>query len=267
MATQTNAMQPSLVSELREMNRRLSALERKPEVLAKFDRYPTAEWAAIPREQTAGNIWSSVGIANVTGLVYDRVQLRYIFSNMVPGVNEAEMRLAAFKHTDDGTKTCVSASRTLLIHGDAEPAVGTITWQWIHGIPHGWDYDEGPATYTIEAQHRYLVGPWEYPAGTETFGIYRLTEFPGDAAVMAVRNADNTAWHWVPSFVDGTPNVYMGWLPHGDTQRDQYHISTLHYCVGLPEDRAPLASTDGRVRAINGGTEWGTAGNINDPTL
>jgi hypothetical protein len=41
----------------------------------------------------------------------------------------------------------------------------------------------------------------------------------------------------------------------------------MHYCVGLPVDRAPNATTDGWGWYSGGTAEGGSAGNINDPFI
>lgn len=147
------------------MKRRLSAVERAPAPETKFDRYPTTEWAPVPRDRLGGTTWASAGIANVTGVSYDRVELKFLTDSIVTGRAEAEIRVAAFKHSGT-SRECVSASRTMHIRGlNPSPGTGTCVVRWIHGIPHGWDYSTGEAVYTIELQHRYVVGPAETTPG------------------------------------------------------------------------------------------------------
>ncbi|MFD5640741.1 hypothetical protein ACFWIP_02965 [Streptomyces anulatus] len=205
MGVPTNLLPPSLLAELQEIKRRLAAQERAPAPDAKFDRYPTTEWAAVSRGRVPSNAWSSCGIANVTGLVYDRVELKFLVDRLTTNQAEAELRVAAFKH--NGTsKECVSASRSIRLRGAASPGVGTVVVRWVHGIPYGWDYSTGDSVYTIEVQHRYLVGPSTGGSGWDgNYAIGNMHYCVGlpDSRISATPNGT-----WMPSGVgivnDGT---------------------------------------------------------------
>ncbi|QAY26941.1 minor tail protein [Streptomyces phage Shawty] len=261
MAINANAMNPSLVNELNDMKRRLAALERKPDVLAKYDRYPTNEWAATGRGKVSGNAWSSCGIANVTGLVYDRVEVKFITNKIITGKREAEVRLAAFKHYGNNIKECVSTSDYVRLHGSSSARVDTFVMRWIHGIPFGWDYEDGASVYTIELQHRYLVGP--DTASQEYFAAPIKRNATSDTGLTGLRgdfNGQNDWYQLIYRAGDG-----WGWQrrPIGDD--GSYDISAFHYCVGLPESVIPEAHPRGWGWTSMENTSDGGAGNIDDP--
>ena len=265
MAINANALNPSLVNELNDMKRRLAALERQPDIDTKFDRYPTVEWAATGRGKVANNVWSSCGIANVTGLVYDRIECRFITHNIITGKREPELRLAAFRHSGEGnTKECVSATNTLRLKGSATAAVHSFTMQWIHGIPYGWDYEDGDAVYTIELQHRYAVGP-DTSARVSFVAPMKLGATDNDGVTGYSTTIDNQKW-WQLFWRDGSG---WGWSRRTIGDDGSYDVSGFHYCVGLPPERAPYATDGGWLwtnmsydSVIDAGP-----GNINDPWI
>ncbi|MGW6313817.1 hypothetical protein [Streptomyces sp. NPDC055099] len=269
MPTNANALPPSLVTELSEIKRRLNAVERAPDVLAKFDRYPTTEWAAIGRGKVGGNVWSSCGIANVTGLVYDRIEAKFITDRMITGKAEAEIRFAAFRHFGNAQTECVSASRSFIIRGDTTRRIGTCVFQWVHGIPFGWDYEDGDATYTIELQHKYVKGPTaEVPDRRQILGFTKAvsTNAP-DSGALKMPNNEAYATAVIS---ENRPGVSLGWLTVSDPGEldpydGSYNVSNMHYCVGLAADRAPKATPDGWHYFSGGDTADGSAGNVNDP--
>ncbi|MFF7361075.1 hypothetical protein [Streptomyces sp. NPDC008125] len=264
MAINANALSPSLVNELNDLKKRLAAVERKPEVLAKFDRYPTNDWAAVPRGKVSGNIWSSVGIANVTGLVYDRVELKFITDQIIKGKREAEVRLAAFKHTGNNVKECVSASTSVLLHGDSTRSVDTFVMRWVHGIPYGWDYEDGASVYTIELQHRYLAGP--DTSQLTYFAAPMKKNATTDDGITGMSGTFNgeTWWQLIYKSTSG-----WGWQRRAVPGDDDgtYCISNFHYCVGLPADAIPEATPEGWGWTSMSGATGGSPGNINDPWI
>ncbi|WP_415940424.1 hypothetical protein, partial [Streptomyces sp. 039-1] len=137
-----------------------------------FDRYPVSDSGQFERRplaivNVAQNVWNSVGIANVTGLKYDRIETRFTFSDMTPGELEGEFRLATFRHYQTATslaKQIVSSSDAWKFTGTARSVQGratlfSVSVRWLHGLQYGWEYGEGEdnAVYTIELQHRYAL--------------------------------------------------------------------------------------------------------------
>ncbi|WP_433858231.1 hypothetical protein [Streptomyces kronopolitis] len=263
MAINANALSPSLVNELNDLKRRLAAVERKPDVLAKFDRYPTNDWAAVGRGKVAGNVWSSCGIANVTGLVYDRVEVKFITDNFIKGKREGEVRLAAFKHTGNNIKECVSATTSVQLHGGTSRAVDSFVMRWVHGIPFGWDYEDGTSVYTIELQHRYLVGP-DTSAITYVAGPIKKNATTDDGLTGFSQTINGETW-WQMYYQSS-----KGWTwqrrPISDDD-GSYNISNFHYCVGLPESVIPEAHPIGWGWTSMEGVSTGDPGNINDPWI
>ncbi len=270
MPTQANGVPPSLVNELAEVKRRLSAIERAPVPVSKFDRYPAVEWAAQGRPQVGGNVWSSVAIANATGLTFDRVEVKFITDFLLTGKREAEVRLAAYRHTGRAERQIVSASSVLNLTGTTDRTIGVVVLRWVHGIPYGWDYADDTTIYTIELQHRYKTGPEEYtPSTRDIFGFHKPTNraAPGTGGALEMPNNETYETMVLPKT---RPGVSGGWvtIPEivGDSERyGSYSISPMHYCVGLPAERIPEASAKGWawMRGTNGG--WGRDPDITEP--
>lgn len=269
MPTQANGAPPSLVNELAEVKRRVTAIERAPVPVNKFDRYPVVEWAAQGRPQVSGNVWTSVGIANATGLTFDRVEVKFITDFLLTGKREAEVRLAAFRHTGNADRQIVSASATLGLTGNTTRNVGVVVMRWVHGIPYGWDYSDDTTIYTIELQHRYKTGPEPYePNRLQVFGMYKREKDKAaqDGGAMAISDG-NDGWNWV-AFQAGNNRSPIGYVtipedrPLDATVNGSYSISAMHYCVGLPAERIPEATAYGWHwrRGTNGG--W-----LRDPDL
>ncbi|MER5258530.1 hypothetical protein [Streptomyces sp. NPDC002855] len=265
MPTQANVVPPSLVNELAEVKRRLAAIERAPTPVNSFDRYPQVEWAAQPRPEVGSNMWSSFGVANVTGLVFDRVEVKFIADWLLTGKREAEVRLAAFRHTGKAEREIVSASGVFNLTGLTSRRIAVCVMRWVHQIPYGWDYDDDTTIYTIELQHRYKKGP-ENPKG-QTF--YAIAAPEGTAVNDGILNwgykqDDDGKWWWVPTY-----RANSKWAPDFLTvpswDEGTYSLSSMHYCVGLPAERIPEASAYGWawVRGSNG--EWGRGPDITEP--
>ncbi|MGY1436683.1 hypothetical protein [Streptomyces reniochalinae] len=254
-----NALPPSLTNELADLKRRITSLERKPATLTKFDRYPSVEWSAIGRGKVSGNVWSSCGIANVTGMVFDRVECKFITDRLITGRSEAEVRLAAFKHDFDiGKKVCVSASSTIQLSGYSSRALGEVYIRWIHQIPFGWDYADDTTIYTIELQHRYAKGPTaDAHNHLQVYGFTKRENVASpDGGALKMPNNEDYA---TAVLSEKRPNTGLGWTTVPDPDNlspwdGSYNVSNMHYCVGLPADRLPTASTMGhwRWRGTNG---------------
>ncbi|MDX3295131.1 hypothetical protein PV569_15595 [Streptomyces scabiei] len=263
MPTQANAVPPSLVNELAELKRRMSAIERAPAPVNKFDRYPAVEWAAQGRPPVGGNIWSSVSIANATGLTFDRVECKFITDFLYTGKREAEVRLAAFRHDGNANRTIVSASGVLNLTGTTARTIGVVVMRWVHGIPFGWDYQDDTTVYTIELQHRYKKGPESVKGQT----FYAIAA-PEGTAVDGILNwgykqGDDGKWWWVPTYRENSK-----WSPDfltvPDWDEGSYSLSAMQYCVGLPQSRIPEASVKGWAWTRGTGSAWGRDPNITE---
>ncbi|MFF4424166.1 hypothetical protein ACFY04_25855 [Streptomyces sp. NPDC001549] len=254
------------MNELSELKRRMSAIERAPAPVNQFDRYPVIEWASQGRPEVGGNVWSSVGIANVTGMKFDRVEVKFITDYMLTGKREAEVRLAAYRH-EGNVRQCVSASSVLNLTGTPQRAIGLAVMRWVHGIPYGWDYADDTTIYTIELQHRYKVGPEPFVSNRlQVFGMYKREKDQGadDGGAFAVSDG-NGGWRWV-AFQAGNNRSPIGYttIPDGADEDGAYGISAMHYCVGLPKERLPDATPKGWARTWNLGSAWGRGPDINE---
>ncbi|MFC9739160.1 hypothetical protein ACFVKC_14740 [Streptomyces noursei] len=265
MPTQANVVPPSLVNDLSELKRRISALELAPVPTNKFDRYPPVEWAPQSRPPVIGNEWSSAGVANATGLTFDRVEVKFITDYLFAGKREAEIRLAAFRHTGRAEREIVSASSVLNLTGSTKRATGVVVMRWVHQIPYGWDYSDDTTIYTIELQHRYKSGP-EYPKGQTIYAISAMegSAINGNIVNWGYKQDDSGKWWWVPTYRNGSP-----WAPDFVTVPNPdpgtYSISPMHYCVGLPQSRIPEADEKGWAWTRGTDSAWGRAPDITEP--
>nr|WP_214661309.1 hypothetical protein [Streptomyces polyasparticus] len=261
------------MNELAELKRRLSAIERAPVPVNSFDRYPQTEWAAQGRPQVGGNIWSSFGIANVTGMVFDRLEVKFITDHLLTGKREAEIRLAAFRHTGNAQREIVSASRVFNLTGSATRSLGVVVMRWVHGIPYGWDYADDTTIYTVELQHRYKVGPESYDSDKDTidlFGFFKRTNKAAPTKGGPLPVDPGSDWQTTVLGGSNMGNVAAGWITIPQIIDDSirygsYGLSSMHYCVGLPAERIPEASTDGWAWARGSGSSWGRAPDITEP--
>ncbi len=272
-----NTTSPDLVSDLREIKSRLDALERKPIPQSIYDQYPSIEWSAIGRGRVAGNVWSSCGVANVTGLKYDRVEVKYITDRIITGRSEAEVRLAAFRHDHANQfKECIAATRTVRLTGSTNRVLGVGKWRWIHGIQFGWDYtDADDAVYTIELQHRNPDDcPQTADPNYEVFNYYKRTnqnEDP-DLGVWSPINIVNDQSNSYRMIAERRPqgssfNAPAGWIEIPGAWDGSYNMSNMHYCVGLTQERLPEATVPGWQWFVGGGAVHARDANINEPYL
>ncbi|MEU7177023.1 MULTISPECIES: hypothetical protein [Streptomyces] len=235
------------MNEIAELQRRVTNVERTPAPVNRFDRYPVVEWAAQSRPAVADNVWASCSIANVTGMVFDRVECKFITDWLLTGRREAEIRLAAFRHTSNNEREIVSASSVLELNGYGERNIGRVLIRWVHGIPYGWDYGDNNTVYTIELQHRYKTGPEPYkPNRVQVAAVSKLENTP-DPGLRFV-NVGGSKTGWVIAAAE-TPGGGWVTIPEGqvsdNARHGTYSISAMHYCVGLPDVRIPEASPSG----------------------
>ncbi|KIQ62406.1 hypothetical protein TR51_25535 [Kitasatospora griseola] len=272
--TRPGTTSPDLVGELRAMQERIAALERKPVPQTLFDQYPSIEWSAIGRSAILGNTWTSCGVANVTGLKYDRLEVKYLTDRIITGRSEAEIRLAAFRHDKDAQyKECISASNVVRLSGDSVRTIGVGKWRWIHGIRFGWDYsDSDNGIYTVELQHRNpdnCPQRAEVSAVQQIYGFSKLSSDPDPYHQDII--SDSAGRYWAAALGPSNNTLpYAGWLDLRDRYSawdGSYSVSNMHYCVGLSPDRIPEASTSGWHWYTGGGSAFVRAADINEPYL
>lgn len=261
--------EPDLVGDLRAIKGRLDALERKPVPQASFDQYPTVEWATSGRPSVFDNQWTSCGVANVTGLKYDRIEVKYITDMILKDRSEAEIRMAAFRH-EAGTqfKECISASQTVRLVGVAERTLGVGKWRWMHGIEFGWDYtDADNAIYTVELQHRNPDDCQQKGDVTENRQFLTYSKGAKDANPgFRIRGTGEQYWALEVRENNGSI-VNYGWhdIPLSyDPWDGAYAISNMHYCVGMSQERLPGATPNG-WHWYTGNSRFVRPPNINEP--
>ncbi|QDQ14318.1 hypothetical protein [Streptomyces spectabilis] len=206
-------------------------------------------------------------MANVTGLKYDRVEAKFVTYNVRSNRSEAEVRLAAFRHSySAGTKECVSATNTVRLIGNQANTVSVCKWRWMHGIQFGWDYTESDsAVYTIELQHRNPNDcPQEPDDYRQVYGFSKLskTNTP-DGGALAMPNNDQFS---TAVLSNTRPGTAIGWYRIGDNiWEGKYEVSQMHYCVGLDQERLAEASPEGWFFIVGGDARTVRAPNVNEP--
>ncbi|MGW3072740.1 hypothetical protein [Kitasatospora sp. NPDC001132] len=263
------------------MQNQIDAIERRPVPQTMYDQYPTIEWGAVPRSQVNNNEWTSTGVANVTGLKYDRVEIKYITYLVNKGRSEAEIRLAAFRHDYNSQyKQCISASQTIRLVGDTPTGESWAylhagKWRWQHGIQFGWNHGtDDTGIYTIEMQHRNPNDCLQRgDSQLQVYGFYKYSDQPvpdgiSDWRPMNVTN-DNGADYRILAQrkAKGTPDNWpgdAGWVGVSDPWDGAYNISNMHYCVGLSQERLPGATREG-WHWYTGNAKIARAANVNEP--
>ena len=265
MPTQVNALPPSLVNELADLNRRLTAVERAPAPLNTFDRYPSTEWEPIDRGVVNGNMWHSMSIASMTGMVFDRLELKFGTMNVIKGKREPEVRLAAYRHTRDGQRNIVSASSTWQLSGDPNAYLATGMIRWVHGIPFGWNYATDTDVYTVEFQVRYAIGPEKLPSG-RIYTIAAASTAPTDGIQYRGVYQDTDGKWWSQPIVKEGSAFRIGLVDLPARDSGNAKISAMQYCVGLPASRIPDATPAGTFTYE---LEWKTvrAPDLNEPDM
>ncbi|GAA0660333.1 hypothetical protein GCM10010193_09090 [Kitasatospora atroaurantiaca] len=255
MPTQANALPPSLVNELSDLNRRLTSVERAPAPINTFDRYPSSEWEPIDRGVVGDNIWHAMSIANVTGLVFDRIETKFTTYGVIKGKREPEVRLAAYRHTRDGKKQIVSASNTWQLSGADDYFLTSGMIRWIHGIPFGWNYATDTDVYSIEFQVRYAIGPEAIPA-RKYLSVVGGIDDPFTGLDLPEVKKDPNGQSWRELIVRDGEKFHWDWIDVGPTDTGNAKISAMQYCVGLPTARIPDATT---VGTFSYGLAWKVA--------
>nr|BEK66826.1 hypothetical protein KPHV_40530 [Kitasatospora purpeofusca] len=265
MPSPVNALPPSLLTEIADMQRRLSAVERAPAPVNTFDRYPTAEWDPTARGTVGDNVWHAASIASLTGMTFDRIETKFSTYNVLKGRREIEIRLAAYRHGREGGKELVSASSTWHLVGNENAFLAPGMIRWIHGIPHGWSYARDTDVYTVELQLRYAVGPEPVPLA-RVYALGALSTASTDGLeYRGVFEQDGT-WRYAPVAREGSDfSAGLVDIPapfeHGKAQ-----LSGMQYCVGLPASRVPDATPEG---TLTYGLEWVVARgpDLNEPVM
>lgn len=138
MAIQANALPPSLLAELNEMKRRLTALERKPKLGSVNERLPYGSYQTPSVEGTVGpNFRHLLGIINSTGLNQPVLLLALPFS--LPGTGTERFDVSVTLWITD----MITGGKTKEITLDKTSApdgfTRQLTFTWLHPQPIGFD--------------------------------------------------------------------------------------------------------------------------------
>ncbi|MEU2760436.1 hypothetical protein [Streptomyces sp. NPDC007094] len=138
MAIQANALPPSLVAELNEMKRRLTALERKPKLGSVNERLPYGSWQSPAVEGTVGPQYKHVlGIINSTGLNQPVLLLALPFK--VPGDSNGRLDVSVTLWIEDMITGGKTAEITLDRTSAPDGFTRQVTFVWQHPQPIGFD--------------------------------------------------------------------------------------------------------------------------------
>jgi len=140
VAIQTNALPPSLVSEINEMKRRLSALERKPKLGSVNERLPYGSYQSPSLEGTQGSTVHTLGAINTTGLNQPIVIMALPFH--IPQGSTGALDVSITIWIRDMVTQAKTAELTITKANDSTSTPGatrTVTWSWMHPQPIGFD--------------------------------------------------------------------------------------------------------------------------------
>ncbi|MFE9767053.1 hypothetical protein ACFYPC_21450 [Streptomyces sp. NPDC005808] len=142
MAIQANALPPSLVAELQEMQRRITALERKPKLGSVNQPMPFSSYQSPSVEGTVGDEYThTLGVINTTGLNQPVVIMQIPFhlpwtSNGTPDVSVTVW----IRDMISGGKTReFTLDKTSDYPAPDSGFTRRLTYSWIHPQPIGFD--------------------------------------------------------------------------------------------------------------------------------
>lgn len=138
MGIQASALPPSLVAELHEMQRRLSALERKPKLGSVNQPMPYGSFQTPSLEGVTGAEFThTLGVVNSTGLNQPVVLFLVPFS--IPYVSGAPLDVSVTLWITDMVTGGTTSEITIDKNSTPNEFSRTITWSWVHPQPIGFD--------------------------------------------------------------------------------------------------------------------------------
>ncbi|MGW2467949.1 hypothetical protein [Streptomyces bauhiniae] len=150
MAIQADAMPPSLVAELGELKRRITALERKPKLGSVNERIPYGSFQSPSVEGNAGTAVNTLGVINSTGL--NQPVLLCMIPFHIPQSSTAALDVSITLWLRDMVTQAKSAEITITAANDSvyPGATRTITWSWVHPQPIGFANTAEWAGFTVD---------------------------------------------------------------------------------------------------------------------
>lgn len=139
MTVQTSAHPPSLVGELNDMKRRITALERKPQLGNVNDSLPYGSFQSPSLEGTEGAPLNTLGVINSTGL--NQPVLLCLIPFHIPQGASGPLDVSVTVWIRDMVSGATTREITLT-QADDNSTPGntrTITWSWAHPQPVGFD--------------------------------------------------------------------------------------------------------------------------------
>ncbi|MFJ9964226.1 hypothetical protein [Streptomyces avermitilis] len=165
MAIQANALPPSLVTELQEMQRRITALERKPKLGSVNERLPFGSFQSPSLEGTQGAEFThALGVINSTGLNQPVLLLLIPFHLPQNGTGTAPLDVSVTVWLRDMITNGKTKEFTLDKTSDfASPDNGftrNLVFSWRHPQPIGFDDGQNWKGFAIEyrVNKRVTVG-------------------------------------------------------------------------------------------------------------
>jgi hypothetical protein len=149
MAIQANALPPSLIAELTEMKRRLTALERKPKLGSVNERLPFGNFQSPSLEGTEGAEYThALGAINSTGLNQPVLLVSVPFS--IPWGASAALDVSVTLWIRDMITNGKTAELTITKANDNNGLTRSITYAWRHPQPIGFDDGQSWKGFAIE---------------------------------------------------------------------------------------------------------------------
>jgi hypothetical protein len=143
VAIQTNALPPSLLTEIQEMQRRITALERKPKLGSVNQPMPFSSYQSPSVEGTVGENEGphTLGIINSTGLNQPVVimQIPFHLPWTSAGTPDVEVRVWVRDLTTNGKTREFTINKTSDYPAPNNGFTRRLTLSWIHPQPIGFD--------------------------------------------------------------------------------------------------------------------------------
>jgi hypothetical protein len=142
MAIQANALPPSLVAELTEMKRRITALERKPKLGSVNERLPYGSYQSPSLEGTEGaEFRHTLGAINSTGLNQPVLicAIPFHLPQGTTGALDVSVTVWMRDMVTQATTKEITITKSSDFPAPNNGFTRTITWAWRHPQPIGFD--------------------------------------------------------------------------------------------------------------------------------
>ncbi|WP_367140430.1 MULTISPECIES: hypothetical protein [Streptomyces] len=171
MGMQDSALPPSLVAEINDMRRRLTALERKPESPALGQHFGGASAFAVPVYGTAATAgtWTTFARVSLSGIRYPKLTVDLRYAGAQQAQTPIERRDIPRPRVRLYIKDYYTSDEFVISNPDSQAQQGRVRrFEFEHGIAYGWD-----------GQYRELT--LEVQASVDQYPDFNLSQWPAPA--------------------------------------------------------------------------------------